>query len=77
LSFTARFAQDAEDAELEVFSFAVEGTAKENQSTLILLQLNFFTSDCPFSHKDEFFLLSALSAESKKKLFFANFATLR
>jgi len=28
--FTARFAQDAKNAELNIFSFAVERTAKEN-----------------------------------------------
>jgi hypothetical protein len=64
--FTARFAQDAENAELEVFSFAVERTAKEKQSTLIGLQLNVFTSSQSFSRKDAFFLLFALSEESKK-----------
>ena len=43
--FTARFAQDAEDAELEVFSFAVERTAKENQSTFMLLQICVYISN--------------------------------
>jgi len=40
--FTARFAQDAEDAEFKAFSFAVEGMAKENQSMFLSLQLYIF-----------------------------------
>jgi hypothetical protein len=45
ISFTARFAQDAEVAEFKVFSFAVERTAKENQSAFMLLQLYVFISN--------------------------------
>jgi len=55
ISFTARFAQDAKDAELEVFSFAVERTAKENQSSFILLQLYVFISNY-YSRRDEFLI---------------------
>ena len=36
--FTARFARDAEIAEVLIFSFAVERTAKENHSTAYLHQ---------------------------------------
>jgi hypothetical protein len=39
------FAQDAEGAELKVFSFVVERTAKENQSAFILLKLYVFISN--------------------------------
>jgi len=38
-------AQDAENAEFKVFSFAVERTAKENQSAFILLKLYVFISN--------------------------------
>jgi hypothetical protein len=77
--FTARFAQDAENAELDIFSFAVERTAKEKQSTLIEIQLDVITSNNFFSSSGASFLLSAVpapwnakpiplgSAESKKK----------
>jgi hypothetical protein len=57
--FTARFAQDAENAELEIFSFAVERTAKEKQSTLIEIPLDVITSNNFFSSSDSSFLLSA------------------
>ena len=66
ISFTARFAQDAEDAELKVFSFAVERTAKENQSAFILLQL-YISIKLFFPVGTNSLLLSALSAESNKK----------
>ncbi|OEU84061.1 MAG: hypothetical protein BA873_03055 [Desulfobulbaceae bacterium C00003063] len=45
ISFTARFAQGAEHAEFKIYFFAVERTAKKNQSALILLQLYVFISN--------------------------------
>jgi len=56
------FAQDAENAEFKIFSFAVDpaccgtGTpAKENQSAFILLQLYVFIS-IYISRRDEFLI---------------------
>jgi len=74
--FTARFAQDAEGAELNYFSFGVEKTPKDNLSALILLQLKVFETNYQLPCMDEFFLLSGVSAESNKNKFFAYFAPL-
>jgi hypothetical protein len=75
--FTARFAQDAEDAEPKFISFGVERTPKDNLSALILLPLKVFETNFQLPRMAEFFLLPALSAGSNKNKFFAYSAPLR
>ena len=77
--FTARFAWDAKAAELNNISFAVEGTAKENNPTFIKVILYWNTNGYFFIPQGCMFLLSGVlalwnakpiplgSAESKKE----------
>ena len=65
--FTARFAWDTKAAELNIISFAVEGTAKENSSIFRKVILHWNTGGYFFSPQGFMFLLSAFSAESKKE----------
>ena len=62
------FAQDAEDAEYKVFSFAVERMAKENQSAFIVATTICFYIKILFPAGMRSLLLSVLSAESNKKM---------
>jgi len=55
--FTARFAWDAKAAELDIISFAVEGTAKENSSSFIKVILYSITGSYFFVSQGGIFLL--------------------
>ena len=67
LSASGRFAWDAKVAKLNIISFAVEGTAKENSLSFIKVILYWNTGGYFFILQGCMFLLSALSAESKKE----------